>query len=238
MISFIIPAHNEELLLGRTLAALHAAARACGQAYEVIVVDDASTDRTAQIAAEAGARVATVSLRQISAVRNAGARLASGDVLIFVDADTVVPEATLRAALDALRDGAVGGGAGAAFDGPIPLYARVLLVFFVWMFRVFRFAAGCFVFCTRKAFDAGGGWDETLFASEELYMSLALRRQGRFVVLRQRVITSGRKLRTHSAREILWVLFWGGLRGRRALCRREGLEVWYAPRRPDPHQPG
>ena len=105
MITFIVPAHDEEQLLGRTLAALHAAAAEIGAQYELLVVDDASTDRTAEIARAAGARVITVQHRQIARARNAGARAAAGDLLIFVDADTLVNARTLRATVDRDRAG-------------------------------------------------------------------------------------------------------------------------------------
>ncbi len=108
-ISFIIPAHNEQRLLGSTLDALLASAKAVGRAFEVIVVNDASTDHTGQIAQEHGARVVPVELRHIAAVRNAGAQQAVGETLIFVDADTLVPQATLRAALQAIDEGAAAG---------------------------------------------------------------------------------------------------------------------------------
>ena len=91
MLSFIIPAHDEELLLGATLGSLHAAAVLIGASYEVVVVDDASTDSTASIAAANGARVISVNHRKIGAARNAGAQHATGALLIFVDADTIVP---------------------------------------------------------------------------------------------------------------------------------------------------
>jgi glycosyltransferase involved in cell wall biosynthesis len=90
MVSFVIPAFNEELLLGRTLCAPNEAARASGHPFEVVVVDDGSTDRTATLAREHGARVIAVNHRQIAATRNAGAREATGEMLIFVDADTIV----------------------------------------------------------------------------------------------------------------------------------------------------
>jgi len=78
VISFVVPAYNEERLLGRTLAALHAAGRELARTYELVVVDDASTDQTAAIADAAGARVVRGAWRQIARVRNAGARASTG----------------------------------------------------------------------------------------------------------------------------------------------------------------
>src|ERR1700691_3263574 len=105
MISFVIPAYNEELLLGQTLRAITDAAGAMGEPFEVIVADDASTDRTAAIAQEHAARVVSCGHRQIAATRNAGARAASGEMLLFVDADTTVTQAVIRAAIAAMRKG-------------------------------------------------------------------------------------------------------------------------------------
>lgn len=236
VISFIVPAYNEERLLGATLDALHAAARAAGEPYELIVVDDASTDRTATIAADHGAALVSVAHRQIAATRNSGARQANGDWLIFVDADTIVNEAVVGAAIEALRGGAAGGGAAVEFDGTVPLYATLLLPVLVWSFRSAGLAAGCFLFCTRNAFAAAGGFDEAFYGAEELVMSRALKRHGRFVVLRQAVTTSGRKLRTHSVGEMLAVLARLALRGPRAVKQRQGMDLWYAERREDPQQ--
>ena len=236
MISFIVPAYNEERLLGATLDALRAAAVAAGEPYELIVVDDASTDRTAVIAEHHGAALVSVAHRQIAATRNSGARNANGDLLIFVDADTIVNEAVVRSAVEALRNGAAGGGAAVEFDGTVPLYARLLLPVLVWSFRSAGLAAGCFLFCTRKAFAAVGGFDEAFYGAEELVMSRALKRHGRFVVLRQAVITSGRKLRTHSVREMLAIVARLALRGPGAVKQRQGMDLWYAERREDPQQ--
>jgi len=236
MISFIVPAYNEERLLGATLDALRAAALAIGEPYELIVADDGSTDRTAAIAAQHGAILVSVAHRQIAATRNSGARKANGDWLIFVDADTLVSEAVVRSAVEALRSGAVGGGAAVEFDGTVPLYARLLLPVLVRSFRWAGLAAGCFLFCTRHAFAAVGGFDEAFYGAEELVMSRALKRHGRFVVLRQAVITSGRKLRTHSVREMLAILARLALRGPGAVKQRQGMDLWYAERREDPQQ--
>ena len=238
MISFIVPAYNEERLLGATLQAINQAVQALDEPCEVIVVDDGSTDRTADIAREHGAQVVTVAHRQIAATRNAGARAARGDVFIFVDADTLVHEALVRLALQALRHGAVGGGTVVRFDGAMPLYARLVVPLVVKLLQLSRMAAGCFLFCTRSAFETVGGFDETYFAAEELRLSQALKQQGTFVILREPVLSSGRKLRTHSAREMLTLfghLFRGGLG---AVKQRQGLDLWYAQRREDPHQKG
>jgi len=233
MISFIVPAYNEENLIARTLAALNEAAEEIGEAYEIVVADDASSDRTADLARASGARVVTVNRRQISATRNAGAREAAGDKLIFVDADTVVSTEVVRAAVEALKSGAVGGGSAVDFDGRLPRYAEVVHPVLVRTFRALGLACGCFVFCTRRAFDSVGGFDEELFASEEISMSRALKRLGRFIVLRESVTTSGRKLRMYSGKEVLRLF--GGilLAGPNALKRRDGLEVWYGGRRED-----
>src|SRR4051794_23759638 len=127
MISFVIPAHNEEFYIGASVGAVVAAATDVGEPFEVIVVDDASTDRTAAIAEKHGARVVHVAHRQIAATRNAGARAARGEVFFFVDADTLANPDAVRAASDALRRGAVGGGCLCRFDGVVPLWARVVL---------------------------------------------------------------------------------------------------------------
>jgi glycosyltransferase involved in cell wall biosynthesis len=234
MISFIVPAYNEELCLAGTLDALHAAGVGLNEKYEIIVADDASDDGTAAIAQDKGAVLVSVDHRKIAATRNSGARQASGDYFIFVDADTIVNEMVVRYAVLAMREGAVGGGAAIQFDEPVPRSARVLLRAVVRLFRALGLAAGCFLFCTRGAFYAAGGFDERFYGAEEIIMSRALKRQGKFVVLSQMVVTSARKLRTYSAREILFLMVRMMLRGPSALKRRKGTEFWYTRRREAP----
>lgn len=233
MISFVVPAYNEERLLGRTLAAIHAAAGELARPYELIVVDDGSTDRTAAVAREHGARVVGVQFRQIARVRNAGAAAATGDILIFVDADTTVPPATLHATAAALDRGAVGGGASVYIDGKLPLWVRLFMVPFRFAFRAGRLAAGCYVFSRRSDFEAVAGFDAQLYAAEELALSRALGRRGRFVVLREPVMTSGRKVRTHSSSEVVRLLFRVLRHGTRPLKTRDDLTLWYGERRDD-----
>ena len=234
MISFVIPAHDEQRLIVRTLDAIHAAARPPGEPYEVLVVDDRSSDDTARLAAERGARVLRVEYGHIAAARNHGAAAASGDWLVFVDADTLVDAAVVKAAGAALSLGAVGGGAIAQFDGRVPIWA--MAIGWVWgrAQRSLRLANGCFLFCSREAFDAAGGFDEGLYAMEDLALSRALRRRGPFVILRHSVVTSGRNLRTGSFRDALAML-WGFVRHGPGLFRnRAALQYWYGGRRDDP----
>lgn len=237
-VSFVIPAHNEERLLGATLETMHSAAdEVVGEGrYEVLVVDDSSTDSTAAVAAAfaaRGTRVLGVSHRQISKTRRSGAAEATGDLLIFVDADTLVNAPVLRAAMSAIEKGAVGGGAGVRMDAGVPLWGRMMTEVLVQSFYVLRYTGGCFFYCTRKAYEATEGWDESLFAGEEIAMARSLKRLGRFVVVRKRVTTSGRKLRTHSLREIMTLIARAAWRGGRLFRSRDGLDIWYGERRHD-----
>lgn len=233
-ISLIIPAHNEQPLLSATLEAIRSAA--AGLDHEVIVADDGSTDGTAAIARAAGATVVRHERRQIAATRNLGARAATGDLLVFVDADTRITRDALLEAVRSVQAGAVGGGGTVRFEGRLPLYARLLIPVFTVLARWVRMPGGCFMFCTRQAFDACGGWDERMYAAEESLMAPALKRQGRFVIVRAPVVTSGRKLRAYRGREVLGVVARLLLAGGRLTRRREGLDLWYGPRRPDPDE--
>ena len=230
-LSFIVPAHNEEVLLGATLSSIHHASRNIAESIEIIVVDDASTDSTVAVARSYGARTVSVDRRQIAAARNAGSREATGDWLIFVDADTRISKRLLDATLSALKTGAIGGGCRISFDGRLPLYARALIGVLEPIYGRLGLAAGCFVFCTRAGFELVGGFDETMYAAEEVVLSKALHHEGRFVILRETAITSGRKLRTYTAAQVLGGLLRLAIGGRAAFQRREGMELWYGERR-------
>ncbi|HEX6324664.1 MAG TPA: glycosyltransferase [Vicinamibacterales bacterium] len=230
MISIVVPAHNEEALIGATLEALTRGLRALGPpvpAHELIVVDDGSDDRTADIARAAGARVVPVKVRQIAAARNAGAAAASGDLLFFVDADTIVPERTLRASVEAIARGAVAGGAAAALPRSEARWARAAWAPFQWGMVLLRMPGGAFMFMTRAAFEAAGGFDERYFASEEIHLARALKREGRFVMVRPQVITSGRKFRLLGPARMTREWLRLARRGPRALRHRKHLGLWY-----------
>jgi glycosyltransferase involved in cell wall biosynthesis len=228
MVSFIIPAHNEEASLPRTLEAIQETARVLKLDYEIIVVDDASTDRTAEIAREKNATVVPVQHRQIARTRNSGARAAKGDRYFFIDADTTVNPRAVASALRALDKGAVGGGATVWFDGPIPLYISLISLFVGIISKAIGFTGGAFMFCTSEAFHKGGGFDERLFASEEGAFALSLKAQGRFVILWERVVTSGRRVRTTNGLQIFALCVRGALSPVKTLTNRASVQkIWY-----------
>jgi glycosyltransferase involved in cell wall biosynthesis len=234
MLSFVIPAHDEEAEIVATIRAIRAAAVAIPAEHEIIVVDDASTDRTGERASGAGAQVLRVEHRQIAAARNAGARAAAGDTFVFVDADTRIDAAVVAGLLKVMATGAVGGGAAVRFDEPTPRWLKIALPASIWLARRLRITGGCFLFCSRRAFEAVGGFDETLFAAEEIRLCRDLRKQGRFMIRRAAVLTSGRKLRTYSGWELLGAALRVAVAGGAGVRDRSRLGIWYDPRRPDP----
>jgi glycosyltransferase involved in cell wall biosynthesis len=232
MISFIVPAHNEEAWVGRSVSAIRSGLESLDEPHEVIVVDDASSDATTSIARQRGAQVVRVEHRQIAATRNAGARQARGDIFFFVDADTLVNAPAIQSALRGVRAGAVGGGCWPQFEGWLPWWCRPTLLIGERMCRWLNiFPSGACLFCTRSAFETTGGFNENYYAWEELVFVKALKRQGRFVIPAETVVTSGRKLRSHSflsyARLVTRIVL-GGSRGLRS---RQGLDYWYKPER-------
>lgn len=225
--SFIVPAYNEAKLLGATLDAIRVAAALSGESFEIIVVDDDSTDSTAAIAAARGARVIQVRNRSIARTRNDGARQARGEYLFFVDADTLIDHRVLRAALTRLYAGDVGGGAVFKWDNAHRGAGRFAEFGVATLLRYLRLASGCFVYASRPAFEAVGGFDGSLFASEEWALSRALARRGPFRVLNEPVITSGRKLAALRLRDVLMQLLRAALHGPKSLRDREFASMWY-----------
>jgi glycosyltransferase involved in cell wall biosynthesis len=208
--SIIIPAYNEEAYLPRSLASAHAAMAAVPGTGEVVVVDNNSNDRTAEIARAMGAVVVHEPVNQIARARNTGARTARGRGLIFLDADTTLHSALLAAALRNLGSGhIVGGGSLVGYDRTLDRSAQKALDLWNGVSRRLHIAAGCFVYCTKEAFEGAGGFSERVYASEEIWLSLrmhlwARRRGKRFRVITNRpVVTSIRKLDWFSPSHLL-----------------------------------
>lgn len=238
-ISIVVPAFNEEQLLGESLAQIKQAAAAFekrGWSTEMVVCDNNSTDRTAQIAREAGAMVVFEPVNQIARARNRGAAAATGDWLVFVDADSH-PSAELFAdvAEQIVSGKCVGGGSTVKLDGNHPL-ANSMSKLWNSISRIMKLPAGSFIFCNTEAFRKIDGFSQELFAAEELDLGKRLkklaRETGKRVVILSKhpLITSARKLRLYSLGEHLRLLFRVS-RNRRTLTSREACHLWYDGRR-------
>ena len=199
-ISVIIPAYNEENYLPETLAHLSRAAAVVTHNVEIVVVDNGSNDNTRRIAESFGSKIFQELERNIGKVRNTGARNSSADVLIFVDADTLVPETLLVRIARALEDDrCLGGAVAVEYAGikrrSMQLYLRG------WKFwgALFNMKQGAAQFCRKGAFDDLHGYDETVFVGEdvEFYWRLskfARRHHGYLHFIDdQKVTTSGRR---------------------------------------------
>lgn len=234
MLSIIVPAHDEAPLIGATLDAIADATGWLGDEVEVIVVDDASTDGTGGVARAHGAKVVRVEARQIAAARNAGAAAARGNRLLFVDADTRANRPAIEALMAAMDSGVAGGGVAVRFHRPLPLHMRIFESASIVLFRLFGVTPGCFLFCTREAFEQVGGFDERLYVTEDITLGRALRQAGPVVILRDEIWTSARKMRTYSIWEKLRAIASFARAPRRASRDRSRLDLWYGPRRHDP----
>jgi glycosyltransferase involved in cell wall biosynthesis len=239
-ISIIVPAYNEERLLPDTLLSIQKAARAvddAGWSSELIVCDNNSTDRTAEIAAAAGARVVFEPVNQISRARNAGAAAATGDWLLFIDADSHPSAALLAEMVEAIRTGdCLAGGATVAVDSDRTI-VRATVASWNLLSRTTRWLAGSFIFCEAAAFRRMGGFSQTLYAAEEIDLSrrlkrLAHRTRRRIVVLhRFPLLTSARKAHLYNGRDALRFYSRVILTAGRSLRTPEGAFVWYDGRR-------
>jgi glycosyltransferase involved in cell wall biosynthesis len=178
--SLIIPAYNEEAYLPVLLESV-ATARARYEGgpddIEVVVVDNASTDATPQIARSSGCRVVQEDRRIIAAVRNTGARTALGQVFVFVDADNIMHPDTFNAIDKSLSTGKVIAGASGVRMERMSLGIAVtyaLMVPLVWLTRM---DTGV-VFCRRDDFVEIGGYNEDLLFAEDVQLLWDLMRLG------------------------------------------------------------
>ena len=203
MLSVIVPAFNEEAYIARTLASLRAAQEQFesfgGRGVEVVVVDNASSDATASLAASLGARVVPEIVHNVAKVRNTGARAATHDLLVFLDADTLVPAELLVRIAEVMRDDNCVGGAVDVLVQPKRLAVRAYVAFWQFAGRISGMALGACQFCRREAFTALGGYDETIYMGEDVdfiwRLRGAARRQGRRTrfIHDLRVISSSRR---------------------------------------------
>lgn len=238
-LSVVVPAFNEEQLIGRTLGAIRAGLelnRGALAGYEIIVCDNNSTDRTAELAEGEGAVVVFEPVNQIGRARNSGAKVARGDWLLFVDADSLPPSGLIADTLAAIGSGrCVGGSATVQFDAS-PLWWRAVWAFKNQLARTIKIAFGAYIFCRRDAFEALGGFSTRLYAIEDAEFVNRLKRYGQerglgFVVLdRYPILTSARKARQPFGR-LLKTTVWIALTPYTGVHEPSRFSVWYDSRR-------
>lgn len=183
--SIVVPAHNEEALLGRGLAAIGQAVHHAGTTAEVVVVANRCTDRTEEIARAAGAAVVIDGHRNIAATRNAGVAASTGEVVVTIDADTLMHPGALVEIGRLASDGRfVGGGSRWVLERTS--LGLALTRALIQLAAVASRTGGVVYWCTREDFDAIGGFDESKPLGEDLDFASRLRRHGH---------TSGRRFR-------------------------------------------
>ena len=239
-VSVVVPAFNEEQGIAESLRSIRHAITAfdeVGWTSELIVCDNNSTDRTAEIAVQAGAVVVFEPINQISRARNAGAAQARGDWLLFVDADSHPTRELFVDVRDAIQRGrCVAGGSTVCFENPDRIVA---FVGGCWnrISRVTRWAAGSFIFCEASAFRLVGGFSLELYAAEEIDLFRRLkrlaRRTGRTIEILHRhpLLTSARKARLYTAREGLTFAIRTVMQRGRTLRNPKECFQWYDGRR-------
>jgi glycosyltransferase involved in cell wall biosynthesis len=239
-ISIVVPAFNEEKLLGASLTEIKSAAGAFarrGWDWELIVCDNNSSDRTADIARTAGATVVFEAINQIARARNTGAAAATGDWLIFVDADSHPSAALFADVAEQIISGkCLAGGVTVRMD-ETTLHTRWLMWLWTAISRCGRLMAGSFIFVEAAAFREIGGFSRELFAGEEIDLSQRLKKlargQGRRIVIlhQHQLVTSARKLKLYTPGELLGFFVRAAFNRRRMLTSREAAHLWYDGRR-------
>jgi glycosyltransferase involved in cell wall biosynthesis len=214
----VIPAHNEERYLGACLQALHQQSYPPPE-FEVIVVDNASTDGTAQIARQWGATVVVERRRGIGRARQRGARAARGEILASTDADTIVPRDWLeRIALSFHRDHELGALFGPFRYGDGSVLEKVFLwyLFLGLMMALQGLGKSCFsgnnYAVRREAFWKAGGCKASLPAAEDVDLSWRLSKVTKVAFDRHLVVRTSARRRGEGYGRILWRTLRSGLR--------------------------
>ncbi len=197
LISVVVPAHNEEKLIGRCLEAIR------NQDYinkEIIVVDNGSQDKTADVARTIADIVLDEPSSGVAKARNKGANMAKGDIIVFIDADTFMPQGLLKNVYQAINSGYIAGSVRFKRDlGNKPDIAMYLqnLVNQVFLYKLHIINPCSYtpcVFCTKEAFMKTNGFPEDLIATEEIRFLGKLKKLGKIKFLSSKtVLTSPRR---------------------------------------------
>lgn len=239
-ISIVIPAFNEERLIGETVRQVQFASESftrLGWETEIIVCDNNSTDRTAEIAQGVGARVVFEPVNQIARARNSGAAAATGDWLIFIDADSHPSLELFADVAGQIRGGrCLAGGSTVRMDSD-SVVVRTGVRLWNGLSRWRHLLAGSFIFIEAAVFRKLGGFSRELFVAEELELSRRLRvfakADGRGVVIltEHPLLTSARKMALYRPREHLWFLVRAAFNPKGTMGNREACGPWYDGRR-------
>ena len=208
-----------------------------GWGTEVVVCDNNSTDRTAEVARAARARVVFEPVNQIARARTTGAAAASGDWFLFLDADSHPSTELFSEVADQIEAAqCLAGGCTLRIEGHHPV-AKLVTGLWNGVSRVGRLLAGSFIFCEAEAFRAVGGFSHELFAGEEIDLSKRLKRlakiRGKRIVILHRhpLLTSARKLRLYTPGEHIWFFLKALCLPKRTLASRDECHTWYDGRR-------
>lgn len=199
-VSAVIPAYNEEGLLPATMSALMAALSTI-EKYEIIVVDNASTDRTREIAARFGARIVDETEHNIGKVRNTGAGHATGEVIVFIDADTLVKPGIFEAIIATMTDPlCVGGSVAVEYESELRrAWLRWFMKLWPFLGKLFNMRQGALQFARADIFRELGGYDTTIYVGEDIEFhwrldKLAKKRGGHTAFIENpAVLTSSRR---------------------------------------------
>lgn len=176
--SIIIPARDEEKNLPACVASIRRAAGDVEGVVEIVVVVNRCRDRTEQVAGELGCRVVEDPGKNLAAIRNSGARAASGEILITIDADSRMSPNMLRAVEKALASGRyIGGGVAILFERWSLGIVATAVAFLPYVLYL-GISAGLF-FCRRDDFWAIGGFDEGFCSVEDIDFAVRMKRYGR-----------------------------------------------------------
>ncbi|MGB5560701.1 MAG: glycosyltransferase [Sedimenticolaceae bacterium] len=201
-ISVVIPAYNEAAYIRDTIVSAKAAAFEYGGPVEFIVVDNNSSDDTAEIARALGVTVVFEPVNQISRARNTGAAAASGKYLVFLDADTRIQGDILAEVAKNLDTGKIIGG-GAWVEPDSNGFSHFLFKYLInVVLSLKNVSVGPFLYCEREAFLMAEGFDEEIFAAEEFVLARHMKVEGRKVNKKWKIIKYGRghKIVTSSRR--------------------------------------
>jgi len=233
-ISLIIPAYNEEKLIYRTLFSVSKAVRQfeldTDQTVEVIVVDNASTDRTVEIARRFDVTIIREERHIISAVRNAGAKAANSEILCFLDADNEVSENIFTLVYEAMQSGNyIGGGTKMILDQPGIIFKGIALGS-----QIMSYITGIsavLIYTKKETFEKLGGFDESYYAGEDLKFIFRLKKEGKRAnkhfknIYDGFVVTSARKFNVMTFTDI--TLFVRLLLNNKLMTQKDLCATWY-----------